>query len=118
MLWSKTSNWQKLVNQITEDGRASYPAVAAEYTDGQHAIRVHCGSEQQVLMRTTFYLTSQEDIAAFEAFLKHFGLPRNGFQLVDTYQNMPLLQANGGVSPSYNGTGPLPAIAPPYHQGR
>jgi hypothetical protein len=116
MLWSKTSNWQKLVSQVTEDGRSSYPAIAAEYADAQQAIRVHCGAEQQVLMRVNFYLTSREDIEALETFLKHFGLPRNGYGLVDAYRNVPLVQANG-VAPSYDGTGPLTAIAPPY-QGR
>lgn len=80
--FGQTSNWQKLVQMVTETG--SYPATAAEYVDQSNALRIHCGAESQVQMRVEFYLTSPEDFQMLEKFLKYFGLPRNGFHIVNT----------------------------------
>lgn len=110
MFFGQTSNWRKQVDEVTQQGRISYPAVAAEYQDALNAIRVHCGSESQVLMRVQIYLQSEEDFEAFDQFLKRFGLPRNGFQVVNTYQ-APYAQPPAGY---YEGApaAPLP-LAPP-----
>jgi hypothetical protein len=86
MFFGQTSNWRKQVTEVTDNGQISYPAIAAEYQDTVNAIRVHCGAESQVLLKVQIYLTSPEDFDAFDRFLQRFGLPRNGYQVVNTYQ--------------------------------
>lgn len=79
--FGQTTNYAKLVEMVKESG--SYPAVAAEYSDNVNAIRVHCGTESQVQMSVGFYCSGPEDFAMLEKFLKYFGLPRNGFHIVN-----------------------------------
>jgi hypothetical protein len=84
MYFGQTSNWLKILEAVTDNGHTSLPAVAAQYTDTNNAIRIHCGAEAQVQMRVQLYLTTQEDFERFDAFLQHFGLPRNGYTVVNT----------------------------------
>jgi hypothetical protein len=86
MFYGQTSNWRKLVNEVTDHGHVSLPAIAAQYADNVNAIRVHAGQEAQVQMHVQVYLCNQDDFEVFEQFLKHFGLPQNGYQVVNTYQ--------------------------------
>jgi len=108
MFFGPTSNWRKQIKDVTNEGKRGLPTVASQYTDGStNAIRVHCGAEAQVLLKVEFYLTSEDDFEAFDTFLKHFGLPRNGYQVVDTHQPYT-------AYPGYEAT-PLP-IAPPIQR--
>ncbi len=50
MYYGQTSNWRKVVETVTEGGRVSLPAIAAQYTDSTQALRVHCGQEAMVQM--------------------------------------------------------------------
>lgn len=89
MYYGQTSDWRKVVETVTEGGRVSLPAIAAQYTDSAQALRVHCGQEAMVQMHCQFYLASPEDVEAFDAFLQRFGLPRNGYQVVNTLAPYP-----------------------------
>lgn len=84
MFYGQTSNWLKIVDAVTDEGRVSLPAVAAQYSDNLNAIRVHCGQEAQVQLHVQLFLTGPEDFERLDAFLQHFGLPRNGYQVVNT----------------------------------
>jgi hypothetical protein len=84
MFYGQTSNWLKIVESVTDNGRVSLPAVAAQYSDSLNAVRVHCGQEAQVQLHVQLFLTSQDDFERLDAFLAHFGLPRNGFTVVNT----------------------------------
>jgi hypothetical protein len=84
MFYGQTSNWMKIVKAVTEDGRISLPATAAQHVDATNAIRVHCGAEMQVQLHCQIFLTSQDDVEEFDSFLQRFGLPRNGYEVVNT----------------------------------
>ena len=113
--YGQTSNWLKQVREITRNGEVSVPHIASQYVDGVNAIRVHCGSEMHVQLKVELYLTTDNDQAQLDQFLNYFGLPRNGFQIVDTRAAAYQPQYPGyAASPLYE-TGPsLPIpIAPP-----
>lgn len=86
MFYGQTSNWRKIVECVTDNGHVSQPAVAAQYYDHLNAIRVHCGQEAQVQLHVQLFLTSPDDFERLDAFLQHFGLPRNGYNVVNTGQ--------------------------------
>jgi hypothetical protein len=86
MFYGQTSNWRKIVEEVTEERRSSLPAIAAQYADSLNAIRVHCGAEAQVHLHCQIFLVTEEDFDAFESFLKRFSLPQNGYQVVNTHQ--------------------------------
>jgi hypothetical protein len=64
-------------------------------------------------MRVQVYLTCKEDFDAFDAFLKRFGLPQNGYQVVNTYRpyGYSATPMTGTVEPI-----PPPMIAPPMNR--
>jgi hypothetical protein len=79
----------------------SLPAVAAQYNDSVNAIRVHCGAEAHVQIHVSLFLTTEEDFERFDAFLQAFGLPRNGYTVVNTglpYPYSASAAVNGEVS--------------------
>jgi hypothetical protein len=84
MFYGQTSNWWKIYDQVTEERQVSLPAVAAQYNDSVNAVRVHCGQEAHVQLHVQLFLTSQEDFERLDAFLQHFGLPRNGYTVANT----------------------------------
>ncbi len=117
MFYGQTSNWMKQVKEVTQGRTQSVPHIASQYVDGVNAIRVHCGAEMQVQLRVEFYMTSAEDLQQLDAFLNHFGLPRNGYQITDTRQTYQPPYPAYVASPAYeNGSSmPLP-IAPPHQR--
>ena len=82
-MFLQTTNWQKQIKEVTQGGKQFAPHIATQYVDQTNAIRITCGAEQCAQLRVEFYITSQEDIQVLEAFFAHFGLPRNGYQIVD-----------------------------------
>src|SRR5690242_19122508 len=112
MFFGQTSNWLKQVREISKDGKVSVPHIASQYVGGENAIRVHCGAETQVQVKLEFYMTSDDDLAQLDQFLNHFGLPRNGFQVVDTrtaYQPSAHYTPYGASSTYETGAGlPMP----------
>ncbi len=115
MFYGQTSNWMKQVREVTRGGDHSVPHIASQYVDGVNAIRIHCGTEMHVQVRAEFYMTSDEDLRQLDAFLNYFGLPRNGYQIVDTRQTYQPPYPAYAASPAYeNGSSSLPLpIAPP-----
>lgn len=108
MYFGQTSNWRRILEHVTDRGIHNYPQLAAEYADSINAVRVHCGKEAQVQLHCQLWLTTPEDIEAFDQFLKRFALPTNGYTMVDTHQPHPY-----SASAVVTGIVEHPLIAPP-----
>jgi len=112
MYFGQTSNWRRQVKEVSTNN--SSPSIASQYADGTNAIRIHCGTESQVLMKVEFYMTSEDDFEELDAFLKHFGLPRNGYKVIDTHQAYTprAYPAYAGPATYDDPAPPLPIAAP------
>jgi hypothetical protein len=111
MYFGQTSNWRRQVKEVSNNNCS--PSIASQYTDGTNAIRIHCGAESQVLMKVEFYMTSEDDFEELDSFLKHFGLPRNGYKVIDTHQAYTHTYPAYAGPTAYDETAsPLPIAAP------
>jgi hypothetical protein len=111
MFYGQTTNLSKQVKAVTQDGTQGVPHVASQCVQGTTAIRVSCGNELHVQLRADFYITI-EQLQQFELFLESFGLPRNGYQVIDTRQPYQQPYTAYPASPEYSSV-PLP-LAPPH----
>lgn len=113
MFYGQTTNLLKQVKSVTQDGTQAVPHVASQVVEGNTAIRVSCGAEMRVQLKTEFFITSMEELQQLCTFLEVFRLPINGYQVIDTRQpyqpqSYPAYPAN----PDYSSV-PLP-LAPPH----